>query len=151
MKTTTSRSWIRTLGLLALAVCLAVSTMTAASAEEKEFKGDHPIRVLKARAQNDNLRSGAASARGNLTVWLQNITSVVVDGVEIEVELYNDSRRKVETLKRDIDKLEPGQKQVITFRWDVVAEENVKPRFFISYNARGNQKAKFEGDTPSWQ
>ena len=76
---------------------------------------------------------------------------MVVDGVEIEVELYNDSKRKVETLKRTIDKLEPGQKQVITFRWDVVAEDNVKPKFFVSYNARGSQKARFEGDSPSWQ
>ncbi len=151
MKKMFSRSSIRVVGLLALALCLVASTVSTAWAEGKEFKGDHPLRILKARAQNDNLRAGGASARGSLTIWLQNITSVVVDGVEIEVELYNDSKRKVETLKRTIDKLEPGQKQVITFRWDVVAEDNVKPRFFVSYNARGSQKARFEGDSPSWQ
>ena len=142
---------LRTLGFAALAFCLILGTVSAAVAEGKEFKGDHPLRVLKARAQNDNLRTGTASARGSLTIWLQNITSVVVDGVEVEVELYNDSKRKVETLKRNVDKLEPGQKQVLTFRWDVVAEDNVKPRFFISYNSRGSQKARFEGDSPSWQ
>lgn len=142
---------LRTFGLLALTLCFMLSAVQQASAEGKEFKGDHPLRVLKARAQNDNLRGGSSSARGNLTIWLQNITSVVVDGVEIEVELYNDSKRKVETLKRTIDKLEAGEKKVVTFRWDVVAEDHVKPRFFVSYNSRGNQKSKFEGDSPSWQ
>ncbi len=150
MKTTITLSF-RTLGLLALTLCLALSAVQPVSAEGKEFKGDHPLRVLKARAQNDNLRGGGSTARGNLTIWLQNITSVVVDGVEIEVELYNNNKRRVETLKRTIDKLEPGEKKVITFRWDVVAEDHVTPRFFVSYNSRGNQKTKFEGDSPSWQ
>jgi hypothetical protein len=119
--------------------------------EGKEFTGEHPLRVLKARYQNDNLRGSAnTSARGNLTIWLQNITSVVVDGIDIEVELYNGNKRKVDTLKRNVDKLDPGEKKVLTFRWDVVAEDEVKPRFFIEYNARGNQKERFEGDTPTW-
>lgn len=143
-----SRRW--TTGFLAVAFLL--SALIGASAQDKEFKGEHPLRVLKARAQNDSVRGGSSvSARGTLTVWVQNYTSVVVDGVEMEVELYNDNRRKVDTIKRNIDKLEPGEKKVITFRWDVVAEDNVKPRFFIEYNARGNQKARFEGDTPTWQ
>jgi hypothetical protein len=135
--------------LLALGIFLA--SLMGAQADEREFKGDHPLRVLKARAQNDNLRGSAASAKGNLTIWLQNPTSVVVDGIGIDVELYNDNKRKVETLRREIEKLEPGEKKVITFRWDVVAEQEIHPRFFIEYNARGTQKERFEGDTPTWQ
>jgi hypothetical protein len=135
--------------LLALGIFLA--SLMGAQADEREFKGDHPLRVLKARAQNDNLRGSVASAKGNLTIWLQNPTSVVVDGIGIDVELYNDNKRKVETLRREIEKLEPGEKKVITFRWDVVAEQEIHPRFFIEYNARGTQKERFEGDTPTWQ
>ena len=135
-----------------LAVCLVFAVLSSASAEDKDFTGDHPVRVLKARAQTDNIRGGGAvSAKGNLTIWLQNPTSVIVDGIALDVELYNGNKRKVETLHREIDKLEPGEKKVITFRWDVVAENEVHPRFFIEYNARGNQKERFEGDTPSWQ
>ncbi len=142
----------RKLAPVLLAVCFVLSALVAVQADDKEFSGEHPLRVLKARAQRDNVRGSAAvSARGNLTIWLQNYTSVIVDGVNIEVELYNKNRRKVETLKRTIEKMEPGEKKVITFRWDVVAEDEVNPRFFIEYNSRGNQKARFEGDTPSWQ
>jgi hypothetical protein len=135
------------------ALCFALFAMVGVRAEDsgKEFKGEHPLRVLKARAQNDAIRGNAASARGSLTIWLQNPTSVVVDGISIDVDLYNNNKRKVDSLHRDIDKLEPGEKKVITFRWDVVAETEVKPRFFIEYNARGSQKERFEGDSPSWQ
>lgn len=140
------------LGPILLAACFVLSALVGVQADDKEFSGEHPLRVLKARAQRDNVRGSAAvSARGNLTIWLQNYTSVIVDGITIEVELYNRSRRKVETLKRQVDKMEPGEKKVLTFRWDVVAEDDVKPRFFIEYNARGNQKERFEGETPSWQ
>lgn len=140
------------LGPVLLAVCFVLSALVAVQADDKEFSGEHPLRVLKARAQRDNVRGGAvASSKGNLTIWLQNYTSVIVDGIEVEVELYNRSRRKVETLKRVIDKMEPGEKKVITFRWDVIAEDDLTARFFISYNSRGNQKARFEGDSPSWQ
>lgn len=135
------------------AVCLVLCAVDGVRADDegKEFKGEHPLRVLKARAENDNMRSSAASARGSLTIWLQNPTSVVVDGINIDVDLYNTNKRKVDTLRREIDKLEPGEKKVITFRWDVVAEQEVFPRFFIEYNARGTQKERFEGDSPSWQ
>lgn len=135
-----------------LAFCLAFSLAASVNAQDggKEFTGKHPIRVLKARAQNDNLGRSISSTKGSLTIWLQNITSVVVDGINIDVDLYNGNRRKVESLNRKIDKLEPGEKKIITFRWDVLAEKEVKPRFYVEYNARGNQKARFEGDTPSW-
>lgn len=134
-----------------LALCFALSMLGAAVANDKPFTAEHPLRVLKARAQNDNLRGGSASARGNLTIWLQNYTSVIVDGVVIEVELYNNNKRKVETLRREVGALDAGERKVITFRWDVVAEQDVRPRFFIEYNSRGNQKDRFEGDSPSWQ
>lgn len=134
-----------------VAVCFLLSSLAAVNADEgKEYKGDHPLRILKARAQNDSERGAVASAKGNLTIWLQNPTSVTVDGVSIDVDLYNKNKRKVDTLHRDVDKLEPGEKKVITFRWDVVAEDEIHPRFFIEYNARGTQKERFEGETPTW-
>jgi hypothetical protein len=135
-----------------LAVCFLLSGLTGVNADEKEFTGDHPLRVLKARAQRDNIRGGSAvSSRGSLTLWLQNPTSVIVDGIGIDVDLYNDNKRKVDSLRRELEKLDPGEKKVITFQWDVVAEDEIYPRFFIEYNARGNQKERFEGETPSWQ
>ncbi len=133
---------------IGLALSLIVSLLLPASAE-KDYSGDHPLRVLKARKQGDQARSSAGSAKGNLTIWLQNPTSVVVDGVEVEVELYNDNRRKVDTLRRKLDDFQPGEKRVVTFRWDVLAERYVEPRFFIEYNARGAQKARFEGESPT--
>ena len=133
------------------AVCMTLAFVAGASAEDKEFTGTHPLKILKARYQSENSNgSAAASARGNLTVWIQNVTSVIVDGVDIDVELYNNRKRKVDTLKRNVDKLEPGEKKVLTFRWDVPGEEELSPRFFVEYNARGNQKERFEGDSPTW-
>ncbi len=140
---------VRTLLRVGVALFTVLALLAPASAD-KDFTGEHPIRVLKARKQNESNRGGhSAAARGNLTLWLHNPTSVVVDGVRVEVELYNDSRRRVETLRRDIEDLQPGEKRVVTFRWDVLAERSVDPRFFIEYNARGAQKARFEGDSPT--
>ncbi len=144
-----------TKALKALTAVLAVTCATVAFSQsasaEKDFTGDHPIRVLKARYESDNARGGGASAKGNITIWLQNATSVIVDGVDVEVDLYNDNKRKVDTLKRSIEPLEAGEKRVLTFRWDVIAEREVTPRFFIEYNSRGNQKTRFEGRPPTWQ
>lgn len=133
-------------GIVAL-LCLAASLPVSA----KDNPSDHPIRVLKARYQNDGARGSGSSARGNLTIWLQNAADATVDGVEIEVELYNDRGRKVETLRRKIEDLGAGAKKVVTFRWDVVAESHVKPRFYVEYNRRGTQKGRFEGESPNWQ
>jgi len=130
---------------------VAVAAVLAYPALANDNPADHPLRILKARYQNDSTRGAAASAKGNLTIWMQNSVGVAVDGIEIEVELYNDRKRKVETLRRDIGLLEAGEKKIITFRWDVIAEDSVKPRFFVEYNRRGNQKARFEGDSPNWQ
>lgn len=110
---------------------------------------DHPLRVLKSRVKSDQSRGSSSSARGNLTVWLQNTSGVTVDGIEMEIELYNDSNRKVETLRRTIEDMDAGEKKVITFRWDVIAERNVTPRIFVEYKARGTQKARFEGRSPN--
>lgn len=133
------------LGLMAV-VLLAVSLPASA----KDNPSDHPIRVLKARYQDDTTHGGGMSARGSLTIWLQNAADLTVDGIEIEVDLYNDRGRKVETLHKKVEDLNGGAKKVVTFRWDVVAEDHVKPRFFVEYNVRGNQKARFEGDSPNW-
>lgn len=132
------------LGLIALICLAAVSPVSA-----KDNPADHPLHVLKARYQNDTNRGSGMSARGNLTIWLKNAADATVDGVEIEVELYNDRGRKVETLRKKVEDLGAGEKKVITFRWDVVAEKNVKPRFYVEYNRRGTQKARFEGESPN--
>ncbi len=132
-----------------LASVLAILVIQPATA--KNNPTDHPIRVLKARYQNDQSRGGLSSARGNMTIWLQNSVGVTVDGIEIEVELYNDRGRKVETLKKKIDKLDAGEKKIVTFRWDVIAEKQVKPKFFIEYNAGTAKKPRFQGDSPTWQ
>lgn len=144
MKTKNKFSW--TAVLLSLC-CLALALPTMA----RDNPADHPIRILKARYQNDSSRSGMGSAKGNLTIWMQNSVNVTVDGIEIEVDLYNNRGRKVETLRKKVKDLGPGEKKVLTFRWDVVAEDYVKPRFYVEYNRRGNQKARFEGDSPTWQ
>jgi len=136
---------------LGVAFVLAFSVLLSYPTLAKDSISDHPIRILKARYQNDASRGGAASTRGNLTIWLQNQVDVTVDGVEIEVELYNDRNRKVETLRKKVEDLGPSEKKVVTFRWDVIAETSVKPKFFVEYNFRGNQKARFEGESPNWQ
>ena len=136
---------LSTVVLLSL-LCLAVALPSLA----RDNPADHPIRILKARYSNDSSRS-MGSAKGNMTIWMQNSVNVTVDGIEIEVELYNDRGRKVETLRKKVKDLNPGEKKVLTFRWDVVAEDTVKPRFYVEYNRRGNQKARFEGDSPNWQ
>jgi hypothetical protein len=129
----------------------AIAALMAFPATADNNPANHPIRVLKARYQNDQSTSGMSSSRGNLTIWLQNGADVAVDGVEVEVELYNDRNRKVETLRKSVDTLEAGEKKIVTFRWDIIAERTIKPRFYVEYNARGTQKARFEGDSPSWQ
>lgn len=137
----------KTLGLV-LALFAVLTAVLPAQADNNN-PSDHPIKILKARYQNDRSRA-TTSARGNLTIWMQNAADVTVDGVEVEVELYNDRDRKVETLRKKVDTLNAGEKKVITFRWDVVAESSVKPRFYVEYNSRGTQKTRFEGDTPNW-
>ena len=127
------------------AVALSLSTLGTAAPKE-----NHPIKVLKARVQNQDGRGDFGTARGNVTVWIQNVTDVAVDGVKMEVELFNDSRRKVETLKRDIGELEPGKKKVLTFEWDVIAERQVKPRIWVEYNAGRKKPVRFKGDPPVW-
>ena len=130
-----------------IAVVLATLSLAFPAQAKKSDSRNHPLRVLKSRYQNDQSRGESGSARGNLTVWLQNAVGVPVDGIELEVELYNDRRRKVETLKKTVGSMAAGKKKVLTFRWDIVAEDVVKPKIFILYNARGNQKARFEDNS----
>lgn len=136
--------------LLAIVTTAVIALLATLPAAARDNPADHPIKVLKARYQNDHSRGNSMSARGTMTVWMQNAADLPVDGIVIEVDLYNNRRRKVETLKREVEMLEPGQKRVITFSWDVLAEREVKPRFFIEYYSRGKQKTRFEGDSPNW-
>lgn len=111
---------------------------------------DHPIKILKARYENNTARSSLGATRGKCTVWMQNVTDVLVDGVKLEVVLYNRHNRKVDTLTKDIGELEPGQKLIKTFDWDVVAEDSVKPRIWVYYNGGGDEPTRFEGEPPVW-
>lgn len=141
------KTWL--LGLLMVTgLFLAVTGMSTA----QEPAGGHPLYVMKARYVSERGTSALASARGNCTVWLRNKEEVTVDGIEIELHLYNDRRRQVETLKREIGALTAGEKKVVTFRWDIPGEDEVeRPRIWLSYNARGTQKARFEAEPPTWQ
>lgn len=137
----------RAIGYLMVSIMM-LAVMNPAQAKKTD-PSDHPIKVLKARYQSTGRSMG--SSKGSLTIWLKNMVGVTVDGIEIEVDLYNDRRRKVETVRRKVKELGAGEKKVVTIKWDVVAEKIKKPRFYVEYNRRGNQKSRFEGESPNWQ
>lgn len=124
--------------------------MVAWADDDDEYTLEHPIKILKARYENNGARSSLGAARGKCTVWMQNVTDVLVDGVKLEIVLYNRHNRKVETLTRDIGELEPGEKLIKSVDWDVVAEDTVKPRIWVYYNGGGDEPTKFEGEPPVW-
>lgn len=132
------------------ATLVALATFALTLTGWSEDKIDHPLKVLKAKMNNDAGRSSIMSSRGSMTVWLQNLADVPVDGVKMEVILYNDRNRPVETLTREIGELDAGKKEVLTFKWDVLAERSVKPRIFVYYNGGEPEPTKFEGEPPVW-
>jgi hypothetical protein len=146
MKNLSSRtSW------LAIALTLAVVTLLGqpAVAKKGDGPGNHPIRILKAKVDNDSRGGGFnQGGRASLSIWLKNAAEVTVDGIVVTVDLYDDRRRKVNTLTREIDPLDAGEKKIITFEWDEF--EEVKPRYYVEYYSRGKQKTKFEGDRPDY-
>ncbi len=133
---------------LKVLLCFAVVALTLTPIQAKDNE-NHPIKLLKARVQN-NSRSTMGSNRGNVTVWLQNVAGVSVDGVKVEVELYSDNRRLLDTLEKEVGEMSAGKKQVLTFKWDLISDDRIKPRIFVSYNAGRKKPIRFEGDSPTW-
>lgn len=134
-----------------LPLLLAVALLAPLRADEKDNApedGKHPIAVLKGVFSND--LDGFNAIRGDCTIWLKNLSDVTVDGVRMELELYNQSGKKVETLKKEIGEMEAGAKRYIPFEWEVYGATSLKPRVWIYYNAGGEVPVKFEGNPPVW-
>lgn len=142
MKTSSLSTILKTL------LCLAAVTVLVLPTQAKDSER-HPIKLLKARMQASG-RGSMGASKGNVTVWLQNVAGVTVDGVKVEVELYNDNRRLLDTLEKDVGEMTAGKKKVLTFKWDVISDDRIKPRIFVSYNAGRKKPVRFEGDTPTW-
>lgn len=134
--------------LLAVLMTFGLSLVVAADDDEPAL--EHPLRVLKARYEANSGRSGIGYVKGRCTVWVQNVTDVLVDGVKIEVVLYNKHNRKIDSQTKDIGEMEPGKKLVTNFDYDVMADDNVKPRIWVYYNGGGDEPTKFEGEPPVW-
>lgn len=109
-----------------------------------------PLKVLNAQYDSNQGHFNMGDAQGQMAVWLQNIDSVPVTGVKVEVELYNDYHRKIKTLTRKIGQMPAGKKLVLNFKWDVVGEDHLKPRIWVYYNGGGPKPVKMNGDPPSW-
>ena len=59
----------------------------------KSDPGPHPLKVLKAKV---NSRQGANNnSVGDMTVWVQNTSDVMVDKVRVELWLFDDNKRLV--------------------------------------------------------
>lgn len=135
-------------GWLTLAVTLMVAVLMGQPTIAKDNPSDHPIRVLKAKVDTENRGGFNKGGRATLSIWLKNAAEVTVDGLAVTVDLYDNRRRKINTLTRELEPLDAGEKRIVVMEWDEL--EEVKPRFYIEYYARGKQKNKFEGETPSW-
>ncbi len=138
---------MKKLTTITLTVLALVSLSLLATAKEDKV---HPIKLLRARMQQGAGMSGIGTSKGTMTVWLQNLAEVPVDGVKMEIELYNERNRLVETIVREVGEMDAGKKEVLTIKWDVIAERIKRPRIWVYYNAGGPKLEKFEGDTPVW-
>ncbi len=131
-------------------ILLVVACIVApASARRKSEKGPHPIKVLKI-VQDGAGRGGMNNASGRYHIWLQNTTDVAVDKVQLEMELYSDTGRLVDKVTKEVGVLESGAKNMAELRYNVVGERNLKPRFWVLYNAGKEKLTEFELDGPSW-
>ena len=136
------------LALLCAAI-LAVFVVPAGAARRKSEKGPHPLKILKV-VQDIGNQSNMNGAVGRYHVWMQNTTDVAVDKVVVEMELYSESGRKVETIKKDVGEISSGAKSMVEFKYNVIGERTVKPRFWVLYNAGKEAPVQFEIDGPSW-
>jgi hypothetical protein len=134
-------------GWLAVALTIMIAALVGQPAVAKDDT-NHPLRILKAKVDTDGRSGFNPGGRGSLSIWIKNAADVTVDGITVTVELYNDRRRKMNTLTKDIDALDAGEKRIVTFEWDEF--EEVKPKYFVEYYSRGKQKTKFEGDQPDY-
>lgn len=133
-------------------LCLLLALLLvfpALAAKRKSDPGPHPLKVLKAKV---NARSGGMNnSQGEMTVWVQNTSDVMVDKVRVEVELYDDNKRMVEKKVKELGDVEPGVKNYIDFRWDIMGERNVTWKIWIYYNGGlSDRLTQFEGEPPVW-
>ncbi len=116
-----------------------------------KWKGKHPIAVLKGVFAADNGMSGPGAMKGEATLWVKNMSDVTVDGVVIDLELYNGNNgRKVETVTRKVGEMAAGDKKYILFKWEVYGAQTLKPRVWVYYNGGGEDPVKFDGEPPIW-
>jgi hypothetical protein len=127
----------------------AILVFPALAARRKSDPGPHPLKVLKAKV---NARQGTNNnSVGDMTVWVQNTTDVLVDKVRVELELYDDGKRLVEKKVKELGDVEPGVKNYIDFRWDIIGERNVTFKIWIYYNGGLTDRlTQFEGEPPVW-
>ncbi|MEW6281928.1 MAG: FxLYD domain-containing protein [Candidatus Eremiobacterota bacterium] len=131
------------------ALMLALLVVAGAQAgDDGKDKNKHPLLVLKGTFSSDN--GGFGAMRGDATIWLKNISDVAVDGVKVEMELFNQNGRKVHKMTRDIGELPAGDKKFIDFEWEVYGVTSLKPRVWVYYNGGGEEPVKFEGEPPIW-
>jgi hypothetical protein len=128
---------------------LAALVLPAGAARRKSDKGPHPLKILKV-VQDVGNQSSMGSSTGRYHVWMQNTTDVAVDKVQVELELFSESGRLVETVKKDIGEVGAGAKSMVELKYNVIGERTVKPRFWVLYNAGKEAPVQFEIDGPSW-
>lgn len=142
---------------LMLALCCALLIATAAliaRADDDDdglkWKGKHPLAVLKGVFQADD-NSSLGAMKGEATLWVKNMSDVTVDGVVLELELYNGNNgRKLETLTKKVGEMPAGDKKYIQFKWEVFGATTIKPKVWVYYNGGGEDPVKFNGEPPVW-
>lgn len=140
---------------LILALCCALLVGLIARADDDEdnglkWKGKHPLAVLKGVFQADEGASIGAQ-KGEATLWIKNMSDVTVDGVKIDLVLYNGNNgRKVETVTKKIGEMTAGDKKTVVFKWDIYGQMSLKPRVWVYYNGGGEELEKFDGEPPIW-
>lgn len=140
--------------LLALCCAFLLGIVVARADEDDDnglkWKGKHPLAVLKGVFQADNGTSIGAM-KGEATIWIKNMSDVTVDGVKVDLELFNGNNgRKVETVTKKIGEMSAGDKKFLTFKWEVYGAMTLKPKVWVYYNGGGEELVKFDGEPPIW-
>ncbi|GMU56027.1 MAG: hypothetical protein AMXMBFR33_51730 [Candidatus Xenobia bacterium] len=139
--------------LLALSCAFLVALVALAARaddDDKKLKGKHPLAVLKGVINSDN-GTTLGAMRGDATIWLKNVSDVAVDGVKVEMVIYNGNNgRKLETLTKDIGELNAGDKKYLNFKWEIYGATTIKPKVWVYYNGGGEEPVKFDGEPPVW-
>lgn len=141
---------MKSLQVLLLVCLLGIGiSIPVNGARRKSDKGPHPLKILKV-VQDGSSRSTMNGCNGRYHIWLQNVTDVAVDKVEIQMEIYSTNGRLVDTIKKEVGTLDSGNKNMAEVRYDVIGEASIRPRFWVLYNAGKDQPAQFEITGTSW-